>query len=267
MEKLLVVVFDNELKAYDGVRALSELDSEGSISIHSKAVIMRDAEQKVIVKQEGDEFPLRTVGGAAIGALIGLLGGPIGLGIGAVSGTLAGGTWDLNRAGVDSEFVDDLSKKLTTAKWAVVADISEEWETPVDVRMAALGGTILRVNRKNVWHERHAREVAVIKADIANLKAEQAKAHAARKAKVQTKIDALNKELDAKVEQAKLRTKQEQEEVKAKVDALKKKAAKARGEAKTKIQKRIADYETRFNESKENWDWLHQDPINQSDSK
>ena len=230
-------------------------------------MLTKNAEQNVIVKQEGDEFPLRTAGGAAIGALIGLLGGPIGLGVGALAGTLTGGIWNLNRAGVDSEFVDDASKKLTPGKWAIVADISEEWETPIDVRMAALGVTVLRANRKNVWRERHAREVAAIKQDIAHLKAEQAKTQTAQKTTIQTKIDILNKDLRAKEEQAKLRTKQEREEFKAKVDALKKKAAKARGEAKAKIKKRIADYEKWFNESPENWDWLHNEPIDKSDSK
>jgi len=88
-----------------------------------------------------------------------------------------------------------------------------------------------------------------------------------QKTTIQTKIDPLNKDFLAKEEQAKLRTKQEREEFKAKVNALKKKAAKARGEAKAKIKKRIADYEKWFNESPENWDWLHNEPIDKSDSK
>ena len=67
MEKLLVVVFDNELKAYDGTRALAELDSEGSISIHAKAVVTKNAEQNVIVKQEKDEAAMRTAAGTALG--------------------------------------------------------------------------------------------------------------------------------------------------------------------------------------------------------
>ena len=261
MEQMLVVVFENELKAYDGSRALSELDAEGSISIHARAVIMKNAEGKVIVKQEGDDFPFRTVGGTAIGALIGLLGGPIGVGIGAVAGTLTGSILDLNRAGVDTEFIDDVSKKLTASKWAVAADISEEWETPLDVRMAALGGTVFRSTRKSIGHERHARDVAAIKANIAQLKSEESKAQADQKAKIQSKIDALNKKLNVKMEQAKQRAKQQQEEAKAKVDALEKKAEKATGEAKAKIKKRIAEIEKNFNESKENWDWLHQEPV------
>ena len=34
MEKMLVVVFDNETKAYEGLRALNQLDSEGLSLIH-----------------------------------------------------------------------------------------------------------------------------------------------------------------------------------------------------------------------------------------
>ena len=73
MERMLVVVFENELKAYDGFKALKELDSEGSISVHSEAVIKKNDDGTVTLKQEDNDFPIRTVGGTAVGALIGLL--------------------------------------------------------------------------------------------------------------------------------------------------------------------------------------------------
>jgi len=79
MEKMLVVVFDNETKAYEGSRVLSQLDSEGSITIHAEAVISKNADGTVTVKQGEGDFPVRTVSGTAIGSLIGLLGGPAGL--------------------------------------------------------------------------------------------------------------------------------------------------------------------------------------------
>src|SRR5208337_2863951 len=106
MERMLVVVFENELKAYDGSRALKELDSEGSISVHAEAVIKKNDDGTVTIKQKADEFPIRVVGGTAVGALIGLLGGPVGLAVGAVAGTFAGGVWDMNRAGVDVGFIN-----------------------------------------------------------------------------------------------------------------------------------------------------------------
>jgi uncharacterized membrane protein len=260
MERMLVVVFDNEQKAYDGSKALKELDFEDSISIHAEAVVKKNADGTVSVKQEGDDFPVRTVGGTAIGALIGLLGGPVGVAVGTVTGTFAGSILDMNRAGVNAEFLDDVSAKLTLGKWAVVADVEEEWVTPVDTRMDALGGMVYRTTRKQVKRYQNVRDISDLKADVAQLKAEHAKARADRKAKLQTKIDNLNKKLHAKVEQEKQRSKQQKEEARAKVDALKKKAAKAKGEPKAKIEARIAEIEKEAKEDEAAFDkWLNEE--------
>jgi uncharacterized membrane protein len=256
---MLVVVFDNELKAYDGFKALTELDSEGSISVHAQVVIKKDDDGKITVKRKGEDFPVRTVEGTAIGALVGLLGGPIGLGIGALAGTFAGSILDMDRAGVNAEFLDDVYKKLTPGKWAIVSDVSEEWITPVDTRMAALGGTVFRARRQNIEHEQDAKSMAAVKTDIAQLKAEQAKSRADHKAKIQSKIDSQKKKLQDRLEQAKLRSKQEEAEAKAKLDALEKKAAKAKGDAKSKIKARIADIKKRMKESKDSIEQLHVD--------
>ena len=258
MQRMLVVVFENELKAYDGSRELKALDSEGSISIHSEAVIKKNDDGTITIKQEGDDFPIRTVGGTAVGALIGLLGGPVGLAVGALAGTFAGAVWDMDRAGVNADFLNEVSAKLTPGKWAIVSDVSEEWVTPIDTRMAALGGTVFRTTRANVEHQQDARDVAAIKADIAQLKAEQAKSRADQKAKLQTKIDNLNKKLQVKIEQAKLRAEQREKEAKTKLEALEKKAAKAKGEAKAKIEARIADIKENEKKSSEDFNkWLN----------
>jgi uncharacterized membrane protein len=260
MERMLVVVFDNELKAYDGSRELTALDSEGSISVHAEAVIKKNDDGTVTVKQKGEDFPIRTVEGTAIGALIGLLGGPIGIAVGAVAGTFAGSVWDMDRAGVNADFLSEVSTKLTPGKWAVVSDVSEDWVTPVDTRMEALGGTVFRVTRENVEHDQDARDVAAIKADIAQLKAEQAKSRADQKAKLQTKIDNLNKKLQTKLAQAKQRSEQQQKEARAKVDALEKKAAKAKGDTKAAIEKRVADIKERAKKSSEEFDkWWNEE--------
>ena len=229
MERMLVVVFENELKAYDGFKALKELDSEGSISVHSEAVIKKNDDGTVTLKQEDNDFPIRTVGGTAVGALIGLLGGPIGLAAGAVIGTFAGSIWDMERAGVNADFLDEVSAKLTSGKWAVVSDVSEEWVTPVDSRMATLGGTVFRNTRKNIEHDQNTRDVAAIKADIAQLKTEQAKARADQKARFQTKIDNLNKKMKAKIEQAKERSEQPEKGNQSESGCLRKESGEGEG--------------------------------------
>ena len=90
------------------------------------------------------------------------------------------------------------------------------------------------------------------------MKAEQAKSRADQKAKLQTKIDNLNKKLQAKIEQAKLRAEQREKEAKTKLEALEKKAAKAKGEAKAKIEARIADIKENEKKSSEDFNkWLN----------
>src|SRR3974390_3076645 len=198
MEKMLVVVFDSEPKAYQGSRALAQLDAEGSIAIHAESVIQKNNDGTVTVKQLDDDFPVRTVGGTAIGSLIGLLGGPIGMGVGAAAGALAGCIGDLHVAGVDAEFLDQVAGALTPGKCAVLADISEEWVTPIDTRMEPLGGAVFRTPRKSFEDEQRARDVAVLRAEIAELKAEHARSGADRKAKIQFRIDKLSAKLQGK---------------------------------------------------------------------
>jgi uncharacterized membrane protein len=249
MEKMLVAVFDNEPRTYEGSRALNQLDAEGSITIHAESVIKKNADGSVSVMQADGDFPVRTVGGTAIGSLIGLLGGPVGLGIGAIAGALAGSIGDLYIAGVNADFLDDVSAVLTLGKCAVVADVSEEWVTPVDSTMEGLGGVVIRSLKTTVEDDQRAREVAEIKEEIAELKAEHAQERADRKAKLQARIDGLNAKLQERLDQAKQRSEQIKSETEAKVKALEKRAAKAQGDAKEAFDARVAqirgEYENR----------------------
>ncbi len=249
MERMLVVVFNDEPKAYEGSHALKQLDTEGSIAIHAEAVIKKNADGTVTVKQSDDDFPIRTLAGTAIGSLIGLLEGPVGLAVGATAGWLAGGIGDLHVAGVNAEFVDDVAATLTPGKCALIADISEEWITPVDTRMEALGGTVFRKARKLAEDDERARDVAALRAEIDQLKAEQARARGERKAKLQAKIDKLNAKLEAKSNQAKQRAEQIKSETDAKVQALQKKAEKTQGEIKATFEARVKQIRDDYEES------------------
>ena len=51
---------------------------------------------------------------------------------------------DLNNARVGEDFVDDVRQELQPNKFAVVAEIQEDWTTPVDSRMEAIGGKVYR---------------------------------------------------------------------------------------------------------------------------
>jgi uncharacterized membrane protein len=246
MEKMLVVVFDNETKAYEGSRALNQLDAEGSITIYAEAVISKNADGTVAMKQDDGDFPVRTVSGTAIGSLIGLLGGPVGVAVGALAGTMAGGLADLAVAGVDSDFLTEVSNALTPGKYAVVADMSEEWVIPVDTKMETLNGFVFRTPKKGFEQAQRASDAAELRAEIDQLKAESAHAKAEHKAKLQAKIDQLNSRLQAKLQQARQRSEQLKNETDAKVRALHTKAAKAQGDAKAAINARATEIKKQY---------------------
>ena len=252
MERMLVIVFNDEPKAYEGSHALKQLDAEGSIAIHAAAVFKKNTDGTVTLKEEEEDFPIRAVAGTAIGALIGLLEGPIGLGVGAVAGALAGSVGDLHVAGVDAEFVDEVAGNLTAGKCAVIADISEEWVTPVDSRMEALGGTVLRKARRLVEDEERAKDVAALRAEIDQSKAELARVRGERRAELQARIDKLNAKLQAELDQAKQRAEQVKSETQAEVNALQKKAEKAQGDIKATFDRRIRQLRGQCDETEKN---------------
>ena len=148
------------------------LHAEGSLTLYSEAVIAKDANGQVSVKQAGDQGPLGTVLGLTTGSLIGLLGGPVGLAIGAATGTLTGSLFDLAELGVDEDFLSEVSQYLSPGKVAVVAEIDEEWVTPLDARMEPLGGIVFRRVRAEFIDAQIEREIAANRAEIATLKAE-----------------------------------------------------------------------------------------------
>ena len=227
MERMLVVVFDNEKRAYEGRSALTRLQEDGSITIYAGAVVAKHADGTVDVKQLDDFGPVGTLGGTAVGSLIGLLGGPVGMAIGGASGLAFGAIYDVETARVGADFLEDVSKTLTPNKVAVVAEVEEEWTAPVDTRMEQLGGTVFRRALWQVEEQTRREEIAAMKADLAQFKSEAAKAHADRKAKLEKKIYELAAKIDAQDKKAMERLNAFEARQKTKKALLKKNAAAA----------------------------------------
>jgi uncharacterized membrane protein len=224
---MLVVVFNNESDAYEGKNALVRLDDEGSISVYGYAVITKNSDGTASVKQGDDAGPLGTLVGTSLGSLIGLLAGPAGVAIGAAAGMGAGSAVDVDNARVGDDFIDDVTKQLLPNRTALVAEIEEDWTTPVDTRMEASGGTVYRRALSDVTHQVNHEDVAAMKADLAQLKAEHAQAKADRKAKLETKINQLDSKIQAQLQKAKEKHQEVEREAQAKAQVLKSKAASA----------------------------------------
>ena len=232
MDRMLVVVFDSENKAYEGEKALLQLDRENSITLYARAVLAKKEDGATVVLRSDDPGPIGTLLGTTFGAFIGLLGGPLGAAVGASAGLIAGTTVDLGELRIGSDFIEDANKLLLPNRVAVVAEVDENWTTPVDTRMEAIGGTVVRRALSEVEEKIHDEHVAAIKADLAQMKAEHAKAQAERKGKIQDKIDQLEAKLQAQLQKSKEKREALEREAKAKVEALEAKAAAAKGKTK-----------------------------------
>ena len=172
MKRMLVAVFDDEAKAYDGFRSLQALDEEDVVAVIASRLIAKDADGSIRVTNTFDVLPEATMGATAVGTMIGMFGGPLGLAIGAAGGFIAGATADFGRNHVVADFVDEVTAALVPGKSAVVAEIDEEATGPIDARMKSFGGSVFRRALSDVVDSDYQHEVAAIEARRARLKAQ-----------------------------------------------------------------------------------------------
>ena len=163
MDRVLVVVFNDELKAIEGRNALLQLAEEGSITVYAYAIVAKNADGTATVRKENDDSGFGMVAGTALGSLIGLLGGPTGSAVGAVVGMFGGNAVDIHKTTLAEEFIEDVTKELTPDRAALVAEIEESGTTPVDSCMEPLGAIVFRRDLSDVKHILHEENVAARK--------------------------------------------------------------------------------------------------------
>lgn len=143
--EMVVVAFEDEYKADEVLSTLKQLDVEATVDLKSAAVVKRDAEGKVRIKETKDfDAKQGAIGGAVAGGLLGLLRGNLLAGaiLGAAGGAVAGKGIDM---GLNDEYLKSVGDGLESKSSALVALIAFE---RVERAMAELekfeGGTILR---------------------------------------------------------------------------------------------------------------------------
>src|SRR5208283_5253747 len=158
MRNYIAVIFDGTGKAYKGLHALWQLDDEGDITVHGTTVVHRDDWGQFQIDTKETQPALATAVGVGIGALLGLLAGPAGAAVGAAGGAAIGAatggavgvTADLVRADSRDQAAAETRFVLGSGQSAVIADVSEDWTSPIDTRMRSLGGTVYRRAKSDV---------------------------------------------------------------------------------------------------------------------
>src|SRR4030042_880895 len=125
MSHILVITFEDEAQGFSVLQSLKNLKNQELLNLDDAAVIIKDAQGKVQVKNLTES---NVKGGAAIGGFLGLLVGgllfPIaGLALGLAGGALIGKSLG---NGVDKQFVKDVQESLTPGSSAILFIVSRE---------------------------------------------------------------------------------------------------------------------------------------------
>ena len=196
MENVIAVSFAEDANAYEALTNLKELGDQGQVGLAGAAVVVREDDGKIVVKDEvGDIGYTGTATGGIVGLIIGILGGPLGVLLGGATGVLIGSLFDLDDADETESVLEEVSRSARVGRATLMADVSEESPDVVDAAIGRLGGTIVR------------RPLADLEAEIAALEDAQRAAkeaarkrlHEQRRAERKEKIDAKIAELKAKL--------------------------------------------------------------------
>jgi uncharacterized membrane protein len=190
---VLAVSFDPDENAYEALTTLKTLDGQGQLGVEAAAVVVRDDNGDIAVKDSVESFQYAaTASGGTIGLLIGILGGPLGVLIGGTYGLMLGSLVDLDEAERSESVLSDISASVRPGHPALLAQVTEQSPDVVDAAMARLGGTVLR------------RPVADVEAEIAAAeKAQREAKREARKELARGRREHTKEQAHAKVEKLK----------------------------------------------------------------
>ncbi len=249
MNEMFVAVFDTEDKAVKGAHTLKDLHQEGGISLFAWALIVKDRDGRISVKQQSGQASVGTALGLLMGGIVGILGGPAGSAVGASLGAYVGLLADWARHGIDLKFLDDVSKTLGPGKAAVLAEIEQSWISLVEPRLQQQGATVFRRFQTDVIADQLLQEEIAVQAALQRLIDDLDRADAANRQDLEKAIVDVKQQLAAIQDRAKAEIDRKRAEMDLKVKVLRAQAETAAENARTRIKKSIsdaqADFETR----------------------
>lgn len=143
--QVIVAAFKEEETADETLKALKEAKKERLIGIQDAAVIRRDEDNKLHIKETADMGGGKGAAvGGVLGGVIGLIGGPAGVVLGGAAGAAVGGfTAKLFDAGIPDERLEEIGSALKPGTSAIIAIIEHKWVADVEKELAEAGADVL----------------------------------------------------------------------------------------------------------------------------
>lgn len=146
-EELMSVVvasFNDEQVAFAAMDQLKRAQNESAIELKSMAVVQRDTDDKLTIKETGDPGAVRGAAvGGAIGGVIGLLLGPLAIPVAAAGAALGALTEKLHDAGIDDAKLQRLGNGLRAGTTAVVAMTTANSSSEVSRILTESGASVI----------------------------------------------------------------------------------------------------------------------------
>jgi uncharacterized membrane protein len=160
MATLVVIGYENEIKAEEVRLALLKMQKEYLIDLVDAVVVVRDEHGRVRLRQLYNMTAAGAVSGGFWGALIGLifLNPLFGMAIGAAAGAISGALTDV---GIDDDFMKNLAQTLKPGTAALCVLIRKMTADKVIEELQQFGGTLIK---SNLCHENEGKLQAALAA-------------------------------------------------------------------------------------------------------
>ena len=160
MATLVVIDYENEVKAEEVRLALLKMQKEYLIDVADAVVVVRDDKGKVRLRQMYNLTAAGAVSGGFWGALVGLLFlNPLfGMAIGAAAGAVSGALSDV---GLDDAFMKKLGETIKPGTAALCILVRQMTEDKAIEELQKFGGTLIKTN---LSHEEEAKLRAALAA-------------------------------------------------------------------------------------------------------
>lgn len=189
MTNLIVASFNDEAKAIEASKKLTELDSLGDITIYERVIVRKNPNGETVVLQQTESTDgLRTVSGMAIGSLVGALAGPVGMMLGMLTGTMVGAVSDSDHYDFADDFASRAAGQLKPGTVAIIAEVNEDNEIFINDSLKALNAVVTRTDVDYEYDKFSDEQIDAFDEEIAEERAEIKSANAAEKAKIQKRI-------------------------------------------------------------------------------
>ncbi len=144
MNQLIVIGFDHFDDARNAMKSLRDLEHGGRIRFEDTAIVERDPDGTVHVKNEvSGTTETAALVGAVIGSLVTFAFPPLGLAVGAALGAVVGTALD---TGVSGAFIDDVKTTLRPGRSALFLVVKQAEADAVMAALRPYHGDVIQTN-------------------------------------------------------------------------------------------------------------------------